>query len=307
MSTTWHRSEPRLVRPFFGVIQAEHAVADTHIRLFDGAMPVEDTTFDLDDFELPRLRPVILPSVVLASNWLPSGFMSHDFQLVLYASNAFLKNSRVFHSSQLDSKVSEEIEVPAEVLESLGGGRNLQLTIAVCLATDKEAGPGLPSIIGHWVARKDFILKLKSNPSMFDVRTRTDDEWKEANYPSKTLYAIDYIGGIAGDVESDAELNIATVYIHIDAYNKMTSDKVGEILQPTLSAEIIAQIVESSIDDWDNETEIPSNSPLATLLKRMSVNREVTLDDLRTMVKQRQGSRLRAILQNALGAVRAIV
>ena len=196
MTETWHRSEPRLVRPFFNTKNAEDAVANSLVRLRSGVEPSDAEVYDLDEIDLPQLAPSLLPRVVPLSQWLPADHEPDDFEIVLLARSQFLKTSLVVARFFGSSTIPGEVPVQAQDLQALGGGRNLQLTVAICLSKDKPPKPGSPFSTGHWVASKHFWLRERTIKSLFDVRPRTSEEWVENGYPARTLYCIDYDGGI---------------------------------------------------------------------------------------------------------------
>src|SRR5437773_4950116 len=111
MRATWHRSEPREIRPFFGNVRAKDAVADSKIRLFDDRDPSADTLFDVEEPELQRLHPVVYPTVVPPTRWMPDLYEPREFGLVVLATNAFLRHSTVIDEISLDRPVPETIEV----------------------------------------------------------------------------------------------------------------------------------------------------------------------------------------------------
>lgn len=303
MSKPWHRSEPRDVRPFFRV-DAEHSLNASSIRLFEGGDVLEDDGFDLDDVDFQKLEPVIFPQVTDPAAWLPEGFSEADFDLVVLARHSTLKRSDVLHRQCLSEPVVQEVAVPKPLLESLAGGRNVQIIAAICLSKDRESKPGAPYVVGHWVARKAFNLRPRTNPTLFDLRTRSDDEWVKAHCPAKTLYLVEYTGGIEVEADEDAP-SVATVYIHEDAYNRMVSSPLGDQLQPLLAAEIITTILQLSFKEWSKLDTAVSGSPLARFLEEFGKTEPVSLSQLKDLVSN-QSPKLRAVLQDSLGATRAL-
>lgn len=303
MTIQWHRSEPRDVRPFFRV-DAEQALDETTIRLFDDGDALPDDGFDLDEVDFQRLAPSILPVVVEPAAWLPTGFSANDFDLVVIARHSTLKRSEVLHRQSLADAIVPEVAVSKNVVDALAGGRNAQFITAICLADDRAAQPGAPYIVGHWIARKTVSLRPRTNPTLFDLRTRSDEEWSNAGYPAKTLYAVDYSGAI--EVESDEDApSVATVYVHEDAYNRMVSSPLGSQVQPLLAAEIITTILQLSFKEWSKLDAAPPGSPLARFHEEFSKSGEVSFDQLKDLVSN-QAPKLRAVLQDRLGATRAL-
>ena len=302
MTVAWHRTEPREVRPFFETAKAQNALDDSDIRLFSNGDTSQDTSFDLDEIDFQKLEPVIHPILVEPSAWMPEGFSTADLELVLIARNSFLKRSEVVARCALTEPVPSAYPIDADLLTKLGGGRNVQFTLALCLAADRAAIPGSPFVSGHWLARKTFLLRSRTLPELFDLQTRTDQAWVAAGYPPKTFFVVDYAGGIAGEMEDGS--SVATVYIHVDAHNKMVNQPIGESLQPLMAAEIILSIVTTSRPDWkDLDAYVPS-SPLETLAKQLNGGEVMPLDSLKKLAGDH--SKLRATLQDRLSVVRAI-
>jgi hypothetical protein len=302
MNMRWRRSEPKTLRPFFAAQTVEEATRHATIKIAKGANAVEDEVIDVDEIDLRQLEIMIRPNMITGDKWLPGGFAKHELELVLFGRSSFLKNSIVIGSYSLNGPMPEEIVVPADVLHRLGGGRELRLTLALVLAVDKEPQAGLPFMMGHWLSSKTFHLRERKLQTMFEVKTRTSEEWVEASYPAKTLYSVVYIGGI--DSTGDESGPIAAVHIHVDAYNRMAGEKVGEILEPMLSVEMIAQVLEQSLPDWQDYDEAPAGSPLLNLTKKIINSENPSLVELRKIVKNQ--SLLRAILQDKINALNHI-
>lgn len=206
MRMDWHRSEPRDVRPFFESIDAERALDNSAIRLFAETLPTIETTYDLDDIDFDKLSVTIVPAITNPDSWMPEGLTRADLEILLIGRHAFLKRSHVLERCTLSESLPTEISIDRENLTELGGGKNAQFTLALCLASDRDPQPGLPFVTGHWLARKTFSLRSRSSPALFDLRPRTDEDWLAAGYPAKTFFAVDYLGGIEVEAEEGASI-----------------------------------------------------------------------------------------------------
>lgn len=302
MSTTWHKTEPREVRPFFQTATADKAIDGTTIRLFANGDTLSESSFELDEIDFQKLEPVLQLAVVEPSLWLPPAIPIGDIQLVLIVTQSFLKRSEVCASYSLAGEVPAQIAIEKDLLARMGGGRNVLLTVALCLSDDLQPAPGTPYLPGHWLARKTFFLRSRSMPTLFDLQTRTDEAWVAAGFPPKTFFAIDYAGGMSGEMEDGS--SVATVHIHIDAHNRMTSSPIGDTLQPILAAEIITSIMLESLPEWKDVDSIDAASPLATLAKQLGQREPLNLSELKSLCSR--PSMLRAVLQDNLAVVRAI-
>ena len=302
MAATWHREEPREVRPFFHAIDAEESLDACGIRLFDGTDVRTETSYDLDEIDFKKLSPAVQIVLPDPQQWLPEGLAKDDLELVLVARHSFLKRSELVESVSLTEAIPDEWNVGPEILARMGGGRNLELTLALTLRTDREPSPGAPFVAGHWLARKSFLLRSRTMPTLFDLRTRKDEEWVAKGYPAKTFYAVEYIGGI--DTELDEGASVATVWIHVDAHNRMVSSTLGEALQPALAAEIISSILLESFKEWKDAEAVEAASPLATLLKQLGKEKPLSLGGLKALVSN--PPLLKATLQDRLSVVAAL-
>ena len=302
MAATWHREEPREVRPFFHAIDAEESLDACGIRLFDGTDVRTETSYDLDEIDFKKLSPAVQIVLPDPQQWLPKGLAKDDLELVLVARHSFLKRSELVESVSLTEAIPDEWNVGPEILARMGGGRNLELTLALTLRTDREPSPGAPFVAGHWLARKSFLLRSRTMPTLFDLRTRKDEEWVAKGYPAKTFYAVEYIGGI--DTELDEGASVATVWIHVDAHNRMVSSTLGEALQPALAAEIISSILLESFKEWKDAEAVEAASPLATLLKQLGKEKPLSLGGLKALVSN--PPLLKATLQDRLSVVAAL-
>lgn len=301
----WHRSEPRAVRPFFSAKAAEEAVYGSTIQLSEGAEPSGETLFNLDEFELRKLAITVKPILADAKGWLPDGYTAKDFNLVVVARNSLIKRSIVLANDLASSFHGKAVELLPEQTEEMGGGRNLRLTVALCLNSDKPPKTGSPFVVGHWLSSKTFTIREKSLATYFDVRSRTDKEWEEAGYPAKTFYSVEYSTGISDEPADESSTGIAVVYIHVDAYNRMAGgERIGDVLQPILTVEILAQILEQSRDDWIQLSEITKGSPLETFTKELKGTDLATLDGLKSTIEKPY--LLRAILQSKWNVLSAV-
>ncbi|TIL38585.1 hypothetical protein [Mesorhizobium sp.] len=304
MVASWHRTEPREVRPFFQAQSAEESLQASRIKLFKDGDISDETSFDLDEVDFQKLDPVIFPNISDPSAWLPAGISSDDLEVALVATHSFLKRSEVLESFCLSSgEPPAQWTMAPKVLNLFAGGRNLKLSLALCLRNDREPVPGSPFIVGHWLAQKTFSIKSRATPTLFDLRTRTDEEWVAAQFPPKTLFFVEYAGGIADEGEENTY--VARVYIHVDAHNRLvSSSSLSGAFQPFLAAEIVLSILTESLGEW-KDLEVPHpTSPLATLLKQLGKNSPLTLDALKSAVTT--PARARAILQDHLAVVQAI-
>jgi hypothetical protein len=235
---------------------------------------------------------------------MPEALSDSDLELVLIARQPFLKRSEVLARYPLTHEVPTELDIPADILKLLGGGRNTQITLAIVLAVDRTPEPGSPFVLGHWLARKTFFFRTSDTPVLFDIRPRTDEEWVAHNYPAKTLYSVEYMSGIDSGPD-EGVVSVAIVHIHVDAHARLVDTKLGDAVQPLLAAEIVTSILQQSVYDWENLEQPPKGSAIETLVKQLGKVQPVSLLELAELVRTKP-SRVRAMVQSRLGVVQAL-
>lgn len=307
MRINWHKTETREVRPFYEVAELADVLRGAEIRLFDGAPYVAQDSFSLGDQELRRLAPSVKANLDVQRIKSSKVIKPSHLALVVSASNPFLKRTKVVNKTLLSEPPLDEYSIESEVLDALGGGENLQIDLSICLNQPVSARPGRPFLRGHWIAKKTFAIRSAKLNEDFDVEPLDDEGWKKLGLPPKSLYYVDYIGGINEPLKPDQP--IAKVYIHADVYRRIATEnnpRAVRALQAFLASEISTQMLVLSAKDWDGVTEPEKQSPLSAVLKRVNKNNKVSLKELHDLASG-AAPKLRAVLQADLEVVRAIV
>ncbi len=305
-TTTYRKSATRDVRPFFSVASLESALEGAQIRLFEGRPLSDATSFIIEEQDVAKLAVTVLPN--LSDQTLADGGIRRSkLVLAVTASNPFLKQAMLVHVFSLSETAPSEVAVGNEVLERLGGGSNLSIQVALCLASELKKEPGKPFLQGHWLSKKSFDLRPPKIAEDFGVDSMDDEGWKAMGFPAKTLYHVEFYGG-ANDVASK-DRSIAKVRIHADVYNKLAVDSLSRSNRPMLAflaAEIPCQILAASFEEWKGAEKVEPRSPLSAFLKRIDRIQPCTLQQLRAMVEEAGMPKLRAILHADQQTVRQI-
>lgn len=303
---TWRKSAARDVRPFFGAMALANSLDKTELRLFsDGAFSAEPAHM-IEGSARERL------ALGLRLNFEPAvdygTIKKNDLVLAVTAVQPFLKKTQVISTLSLSKPLPPELEIDDEVLAQLGGGGNMDVVVALCLGKRLDKRPGSPFLLGHWLAKKTFSLRMPQNAEEFDIESTDDDMWIKLGYPAKTLYAVDYLGGMNETVQKDNRT--AKVRVHADVYKKLTAESNQKVARPVLSnmaAEIASQMLTASFQDWESADEVAPQSPLSAFIKRIEKVQPCDLEKLKKLVKEPGQSKLRAILHVDQQCVRAIV
>jgi len=305
-NTKYHKSATKDVRPFFEAAALEEAADGAQIRLFDDQPFTEASSFTIEEQEVSRLALVVKPNIDEAT--LAGGAISRGrLALAVTAVNPFLKRTVLVHKVLLSKEVPDEVPIGPEVLDELGGGSNVTIEVALCLATGVKKEVGKPFMQGHLLSKKSFELRPPKLADDFGVDPMDDDGWKKMGFPPKTLYYVDYYGGV--NEPASKESPIAKVFVHADVYKKLAADNLPRMSRPMmafLAAEIPCQILSASYSDWKDADAVEPRSPLSAFLKRVNKVQPCNLGQLKVLVDQPGMPKLRAILHADQQSVRQV-
>lgn len=302
----YHKSASKDVRPFFEAATLEEAIDGAQIRIFESQPFTDATSFVIEDQEIPRLALVVRPN--LSESTLAGGAISRSkLALAVTVVNPFLKKTVLVQKASLAKPAPDEVVIGAEVLESLGGGSNVTVEVALCLAAALTKQAGKPFMEGHWLSKKAFDLRPPKPAEDFGVDPMDDEGWKAMGFPPKTLYHVEYFGYVNEPANKDRP--IAKVYVHSDVYKKLAADNLPKLSRPMmafLAAEIPCQILAASFCDWKDSDVVEPRSPLSAFLKRIDKVLPCTLAQLKQLVDQPGMPKLRAVLHADQQSVRQI-
>ena len=303
---SYHKSATKDIRPFFAAATLEEAVDGAQIRLYEDQPFTDAISFTIEEQEVPRLAIVVKPNVSEAT--LAGGAISRNkLVLAITAFNPFLKKTVLIRKVLLSTESPDEVAIGVEVLERLGGGSNITIEVALCLASALTKEAGKPFMQGHWLSKKSFDLRPPKQAEDFGVDPMDDDGWKAMGFPAKTLYHVEYYSGVNEPASKDR--SIAKVYVHSDVYKKLAADNLPKMSRPLmafLAAEIPCQILAASYPDWKDSDELDPRSPLAAFMKRINKIQLCTLPQLKQLIDQPGMPKLRAILHADQQSVRQV-
>lgn len=302
----WHKSAARDVRPFFGAVSLESSMEAAEIQLFEDAKFSADPSFVVEPTDVEKLAISIRLNFnqKLAFEAVKKG----DLVLAVTAVQPFLKKTRVVAQYPIDNELPTEISIGDEILADLGGGSNINVDVALCLAKRLPKKPGSPFLLGHWLSKKSFALRAPKLAEEFDIEPTDDEAWKKIGYPAKTLYLVEYFTGMNEPVAKDKQT--ARVRVHSDVYKKLSAEVNQRLAKPMLAelaAEISCQMLAASWPDWELDEEVAPQSPLAAFMKKIQRLQPCALDDLKKMVREPGMPKLRALLHVDQQTVRSIV
>jgi hypothetical protein len=304
MNPTWRRSEPREIRPFFATTAAEKALEHAKIRLFERDAPSDRVTHAIEALDFHRLAVTLLPELeidAVVSTTPELASLPLDF--VAFARDPFRKRMQFLHRQPVDSSIPQEIPVEQNVIDSYAHGRAVELTLALCLAEDAHPPPGFPTVQGQWISRKTFEIKLRTAPSLFDIRPIPDEEWKSMGFPARTFTFIERTRNLNEELAEDE--TVAIGYIHEDAYGPMANGPNGAMLQALVAVDMLVDVILDSREELKEVEAVQPGTPLERLLARLSGGGEkMTIIELQRLLGDPR--KLKALFQAELGVVSLI-
>jgi hypothetical protein len=303
---SWHKSASKDVRPFFGAATLEHSVDAAEIRLYEDTEFSPETAFLIEPADAQKLAISVKPN--LGATALSSeSIKTSDLALAITVLQPFLKKTTVVGIYPVSGKLPEDVSIGDEVLDELGGGGNVIVEVALCLAKKLPKKPGSPFLLGHWLSKKSFALRAPKQSDDFNILPMDDDAWKQIGWPAKTMYSVEYLSGFNEPAAKDRQL--ATVRVHADIHKKLTVESNQRLAKPmmaTLAAEITAQLIASSFSDWEHDDEVVALSPLSAFLKKIDRIQTTGFEDLKKLVKEPGMPKLKALLHADQQSVRFI-
>ena len=302
----WHKSASKDVRPFFGAATLEDSVSLAEIRLYEDSDFSAEEAFVIEPQDAARLCIAIranLSPAALSSEAIKKG----DLMLAVTAVQRFLKKTCVVAQLPVSATMPEEIPIGDEVIAQLGGGSNITIEVALCLAKRQPKKPGNPFLLGHWLSKKSFALKAPKLSEEFDITPMDDEQWKQIGWPAKTFYWVQYLSGFNEPAVKDKKT--AIVRVHTDIHKKLTLESSQRLAKPVmavLAAEISCQLIAASLSDWESADEVAPLSPLSAFLKRIDRIQPTSFEELKTMAKEPGMPKLKAVLHADQQTVRFV-
>lgn len=302
----WHKSAVKDVRPFFGTVSLEDSLSMAELQISEDGPFSAEPAFVVEPSDVSKLRL----TARLNFNQSALNFdvvKKGDLVLAVTAAQPFIKKTLVVATYAVDEGLPDEVAIDDEILAALGGGSNLNIDLALCLKKELPKQPGAPFLFGHWLSKKRFELRPPKLAEEFDIEATEDDGWKKIGYPAKTLYLVQYIGGVNEPVSKDRQT--ARIRVHSDIYKKLTAESQQRLAKPilnSLAAEIACQMIAGSQPDWAEADEVVAQSPLSAFIKRINRIQPCTLDDFKKMASEPGMPKLRALLHADQQTVRSI-
>lgn len=292
--TEWRRSEPRDLRPFFGVATLERVLERAAIRLRPGDEPIDLPRIVLRTGDFEEVDVSVLPRLDTEAIVTALGKRAGSFALILKLRDPMFMHRAVVRSWSFEEVPPAEIPLEAGLLRQFGHDTNVEVSLSLSLVADRDPEPGWPVAVGSWVAKKTFLLGIRAGRSAFQIEILTPEIRKANQLPDGTMVFAEVEGSVDEVVQEGA--SFATVYLAEPIHAALNAERKDTALKAIVEAEIVTAVLSAMSRDLDEVTEVASETPLARVLEHLGGNVPMPLDQFRALAKDPQ--RLRAAVHD---------
>ena len=296
---SWTRTEPRLARPFFAVSHLSDLFDDFSIMVGDQEY---DSALDMISVEPEALNESGI-SVLLNLDASSADEIYSDkpdlLKLQVVLRDPMFKRRQTVLRTELLGEVPTSLQIDADKVRDFSHGREILLIVSAVLSEDVPSDPGMPSRVGEWVAKRTIKIAVPSQISSFRIREMTPEQAKKWLGSEGALVYVEYTdGSLTASVEEG--VSVADCYVAKKLLDRLKG-RSSSLVNSKISSEIIYRVLRDGREDIKSISEIPSDSPLASVLKQLSAKREVGLNELKAALDKPDW--LRALLEDRFNLV----
>lgn len=300
----WVRTESRIVRPFSSI---DEALQQVRFKLYAEDEFDERTSFDPPESFTRSLQPEF-ELTVDASAWEDNlRSPKEHFSLVIKLTDPRLHRSEIVFNTAID-EIPRTWSLPTNEREKFSWSPGFVATVALVLSQDREPEPGMPFLRGHWVARKSFRIRTAPSSRAFRIEPWTGDDFARNGLPRDTVYWIRFLAERL-DERFDDPSEAFRVYLREDVYDALCEaerSSSGRAVLKLILAEILAEIIWRGLHKLKPEEDIPTDSLLHAILKKVEKRTGLNLAKLRRLGSDSDLASIRAYAQAAVDAPRTI-
>lgn len=280
---SWKRTEPKTIRPFFGVSHLEDILEGCNLVIGEkqSSSDLDNFPVEPEDFEQPFSVHLPLKALESARD-LPD--ITDKLTLTVSLRDPMLKRRTILYKCSISGDIPEVLEIPTEEVLDFSHKRELQVRVFIGMEDDIEGHePGLPKLAGQWVARRIFTVKIPQVLGAFRIKPMTKDEARVHTGYAGALIHVDYESETMLD-EISPDRPVAKCYI-AEAVFKAAEKASDRKLTDLLMSELISAILWEARDEITQAQSVDEDTPLRSVLDHLSQARAFELDDLKKVLK----------------------
>lgn len=278
---TWVRSQPRVLRPYFGAQAASTLLYEAELVLKPGEAPTLDRRVVLDEQQMESVSPRLYPKLIEEQIDTVFGDMRSEFDLVVSLRTPQLLRRELVAHHPLSDGAPSWIDVAYERLRDGKLTGLFELSISICLSRDVDLGAGWPSQKGSWVARETFTVGLDRRQSAFRILPLTKAIIESLKLPNGTFVYVDDIEDL-NVVYAEGE-SCATAYVAEQVLLNAAAGRSPAVTS-LIWSEIVCAILSADGSGIAEAQEVTSGSPLEAILEYLRPNRAMNLAELKKLI-----------------------
>lgn len=296
----WVRSQPKTLRPYFGVEAAEKLLDDMELVLRLGDAPVQTKRLVVDDEQMESMLPLVYPKLSEERVNSVFGDKRSAFDLIITLRTPQMLRRELVARHSLCDAAPDCIEVPKDMLRDAKLTGLFELGVSICLSDETDLGPGWPRQFGSWVTREVYTIGLDRRQSAFRILPLTEELIESLKLPNGTFVYVDDIEDL--NAVYDEGTACATAYVSEKVLLKSASGKAGSAVSALIWSEIVSAILSSKDNGISETREIVQGSPLEGILENLRPDKPMTLAELKMLIDD--PVRLRAAIHDSRGLVK---
>lgn len=297
----WYRTETRTVRSFPSVDACLHGVG---FGLSQDTVSTETTSFDPNDIEPGAFEPRFSLDVDMSAlHSSPVASLSHSMDLVIRLADARLHRSEIVFRSEL-GRLPNTWVIPANVRDRFAWKHGVEASVALLMTSNRPVQLGQPFMRGHWVARKDFSIRAKSEPRALPIERWAAEDFERCGLPGDTVYWVQF---------NTEELNTRfddlgaafRVCVRADVYDALLASEEAPYARAMCSvfaAEIVSEVLWRGLRNLEEGEAIERGGLLHSVVAQCIRKTGAKEQTLRRLATDGEFSSLRTFAQATVGA-----
>lgn len=296
----WVRSQPKTLRPYFGVQKAEGLLNDMELVMKFGDAPLQTNRLVVDDDQIKDMAPRLYPKLSEERINDVFGDRRSAFDLIVTLRTPQMLRRELVAQYSLGNDAPECIELPQNMLKDAKLTGLFEVALSICLAKEVDLGPGWPKQMGSWVTKKVYTIGLDRTQSAFRILPLTETLAKSLSLPKGTFVFVDDIEDLNSVYEEGS--SCATAYVSENILLSSAAGKSVSAVAALIWSEIASAILLANGNGISEAQEVASGSPLEAILENLRPDRRMTLSELKTLIDN--PIRLRAAVHDSRGLVK---
>lgn len=294
----WVRTEPKILRPFFGAEKAWKLLHNSAIVLELGGESRTEERIELGLDSMTSIAPVVFPQINGDALFEAFGDSVGAFSLVVTLRTPSMFRRELVSTHLLSDDIQMEVPIPEELLSDAKLGGLCEIGVSICLSEQVNLGSGWPTQLGGFVSQKTFVIGLDRSQSSFRILPLTQEVLTREQLPRGTFVYVEVED--LNEAYEDGQA-CATAYVAEGVLSAAARSKNKATLAALMQAEIIIEILLAKENGLPEASVVCEGSPLAAILNNLLPNRKLTLPQLQKLVQN--PSRFRATVLDAVGVV----